>query len=112
MTDFVFASELKSFLFLPGFTAREDPEVMTQALADPAAFELTESSLLVGVRRLPRGHNLLVGADGPRVVRWWRTLDHLPEVPAGFADQAEGSRSSFSTRVGFDCAATCRWELA
>jgi len=86
---FVFASELKSFLHLRDFTARENEEAVKQALADPVAFELTEDSLLDGVRRLPRGHNIVVRASGVTISRWWRTLDHVPSIPRTFEQQTE-----------------------
>ena len=103
---FVFASELKSFLHLRDFTARENEEAVKQALGDPVAFELTEDSLLDGVRRLPRGHNIIVRASGATISRWWRTLDHVLQSPGHLNNRPSSSTTSFSMRVGSACAAT------
>jgi asparagine synthase (glutamine-hydrolysing) len=91
---FVFASELKAFPRLPDFTPRENEEAMRRALAT-ATHEAVEETLLQGVRRLKAGHNLLVGASGTKVWRWWRTLDHVPRPPRSLADQAERFRELF-----------------
>jgi asparagine synthase (glutamine-hydrolysing) len=94
---FAFASELKAFFHLPGFTAREDEREMHFALAKRA--ESTEETLVLGVKRLPGGHNMLVSAEGMRIWRWWRTYDHLPAVPRRLSDQAEQFREMFFDAV-------------
>lgn len=91
---FVFASELKAFLHLPDFTPRENERAMRRALS-AATHEAGEDTLLQGVKRLRAGHNMLVGASGTKVWRWWRTLDHVPSCPRGLANQAERFRELF-----------------
>jgi asparagine synthase (glutamine-hydrolysing) len=90
---FAFASELKAFFHLRGFSARENEREMHFALAKGA--ESTQETLVQGVTRLPGGHNMLVTADNVRIWRWWRMYDHLPAVPRRRADQAEQFRELF-----------------
>ncbi len=92
---FVFASELKSFLHLPDFAARENEEVMKLALFRSGDVELVEDTLLEGVKRLQGGHSMTVGPRGVKAWRWWRTLDHVPDVPPSLAEQAEAFRELF-----------------
>ena len=94
---FAFASETKSFLHLRGFTAREDEKEMRNAIARGG--NSAQGTVLKGVKRLPGGHNMLVSAEGVRIWRWWRTVDHLPAVPRRLDDQAEAFRELFFDAV-------------
>jgi len=92
-TRFVFASELKSFLHLRGFTPRENEEEMRRQLT--ATGESPDQTLLEGVKLLRPGHNMVVSASGVCTWRWWCTLDHLVDVPGRFPDQVEQFRELF-----------------
>jgi asparagine synthase (glutamine-hydrolysing) len=92
---FVFASELKSFLHLRGFTARENEDVVKRALLSPYTIEAVEDTLLQGVQRLRGGHNMMVNAAGIKIWRWWRTLDHVSSAPRTLKEQAERFRELF-----------------
>jgi asparagine synthase (glutamine-hydrolysing) len=92
---FSFASELRSFLQLEGCSGRFDENVVAATLRNVMAFESTPVTLLPGVQRLPGGHCLMVRRDGRRLTQWWRTEDHLPEIPAGLDAQAERFRELF-----------------
>ena len=90
---FVFASELKSFLCLQGFDAKENEDELRGTLA--TGTESAEDSLLKGVKVLPAGFNMVVSGSGTRKWRWWRTIDHLATVPRRFGDQVEQFRELF-----------------
>ncbi len=92
---FVFASELKSFLHLPGFTARENEALVYQTLAARASAIADNDTLIQGVVQIPAGHNMIVRSDGHTMWRWWNTLHHIPEVPKRFEDQVEQFRELF-----------------
>ncbi|MHC5020130.1 MAG: asparagine synthase (glutamine-hydrolyzing) [Planctomycetota bacterium] len=92
---FAFASELKAFRALAGFTPRPDDEVMQQAMSSPFSLEGGEGTLVAGVRRLLPGHRLHIGRDGIHHHRWWNTLEHLEAPPADAADQTERFRELF-----------------
>lgn len=89
---FVFASELKSFLHLEGFAAKENEEEMLRQLAGK---ESRVDTLVAGVKLLRAGHNMLVSATGVKIWRWWRTLDHIPAVPRRYSDQVDQFRELF-----------------
>ena len=63
---FVFASEIKAFLSLPGFTRQVDRRALGQFLEFGYTFE-AERTIFAGVRKLPPGHWLTVraGVAGP-----------------------------------------------
>jgi asparagine synthase (glutamine-hydrolysing) len=94
---FAFASELKAFRHLPGFTPRENESEMRNLLARGGMS--MEDTPFEGVKRLPGGYNLLVTTEGIRKWRWWRTIDHLPTVPRRFSEQAEQFRELFFDAV-------------
>jgi len=79
---FAFASEMKAFLALPEFAARFDERAVATAILHAIPFEGTPHALLAGVKRFPPGHCMTVrSGQAPRLRRWWRTLDHLPDPP-------------------------------
>lgn len=90
---FVFASELKAFLHVPGFTAREDLDETRRQLA--TGIDSPERTLIAGVKQLRPGHNILISRSGMRIWRWWYTLDHLVPVPKRFDEQVEQFRELF-----------------
>ena len=92
---FVFASELKSFLYLLEARPSADEEVMKRALSIPGTLEVVDETFLSGVKRLHAGHNMMVDSDGLRVIRWWETLEHLPFVPPSLEEQSEQFQELF-----------------
>jgi asparagine synthase (glutamine-hydrolysing) len=93
---FAFASEIKAFLALPGFTSRLNLPVLKAELLDIHSQEGGPNCLLHDVYRLPAGHWLRVDAEGQvSVRRWWQTLDHLTAVPQRLEEQAERFRELF-----------------
>lgn len=92
---FVFASELKAFRALEGFTLLENETAFRRVLTSPALLESREDTLFAGVKRLPGGHSILVRDGKARISRWWNTLDHIPAAPRSLSDQAESFRELF-----------------
>ncbi|WP_188261109.1 asparagine synthase (glutamine-hydrolyzing) [Azospirillum tabaci] len=92
---FVFASELKAFASLDGFTRALDGE---QAAATLDGLNAAEGegprTLMAGVLRLMPGHAMVVEPDKTlRVTRWWETRDHVPAVPERYEEQVEAFRA-------------------
>lgn len=93
---FAFASEMKAFLALDGFTASFRVEVVNRALSDYTRIEGSEECLLNDVRRLRAGYCMRIRAgEEPRPRRWWRTIEHLPVIPSDEESQAESFRELF-----------------
>lgn len=90
---FAFASELKAFLHLAGYTVRENLQEMQNLMARGG--NSMEETPFEGVHRLPGGYNLLVTRESVRKWRWWRTIDHLPTIPKTFGEQVEQFREMF-----------------
>ena len=91
-----FASEVKAFLALPGFSARPDPF----ALAEHFTFQNTfgDRTLFEGVRLLPAGYCLLCDEGGIRQNRYW---DLRFQADEGFSleEWAGGLRERFESAV-------------
>jgi asparagine synthase (glutamine-hydrolysing) len=84
---FAFASELKAFAAIPGVPIELDAATLAFS---PMEMETTGATLLRGVRSLPPGHLVRVTADGRVQERqWWRTVDHLGEVPGDYGVQVD-----------------------
>lgn len=87
-TRIAFASELKAFLALNGFTPRANNAAIEARLAG----NFVDHVLLEGIESLPPGHNLQVDRRAIRLSRWWNTLDHLEHAPMRAADRADRFR--------------------
>ncbi len=96
-----FASEIKAYLALPDFTPAICEEAAAAFFANPTAYDgVTMATALQGVHRMPPGHSLTITREGARGFRrWWETRDHLPTVPARYADQVEQFRALFIDAV-------------
>lgn len=97
--QFAFASELKAFKYLEGYSPCIDYETSQVLLEDGFNVEGTERTLLAGVRRLQAGHYGLLKNGKLTIVRWWKTLDHLVEPPSTIGEQAEYFRELFYDAV-------------
>ncbi len=96
---FVFASELKAFLSLDGFDAREESSALARAVRDPLAAEAFAETPLRGVRKLMPGHRISATRERTEIRRWWNTLEHRIDVPRTLAAQAEELRALISDAV-------------
>mgnify|MGYP000335319204 CR=1 FL=1 len=96
-TDLYFASELKAFLAL---RPSHRPAVNEAFIASLSDVESATETMLRGVRNLNAGHQLVLDASGdPLVERWWRTSQHLVEVPKTFEEQGEKYRDLMDQAV-------------
>lgn len=89
-----FASEIKAFLALSQFTPAMNQKVAAAAAENPLGIEgAGTETIMAGVFRLPAGHTMTVTAAGSsRFVRWWATLENLPQVPPRYDDQVAAFR--------------------
>lgn len=93
-----FASEVKALL-AAGAPAEIAPDAVGAVLRYQGADRGT-LSFFKDIESLPAGHCLTCRpGEAPRVERWWRTLDHLVEVPAKRADRVALFRETFIDAV-------------
>lgn len=90
-----FASELRAFQPLAWIDRTPDLDVVRRTLFDPFSVEGTDRTLFRDIHRLPAGHYAVLRDGHLEVTRWWRTCDHLVEVPASDNDQAAHFRDLF-----------------
>ncbi|MBV9980798.1 asparagine synthase (glutamine-hydrolyzing) [Bradyrhizobium sp.] len=96
---FVFASEQRALVRSRLFDASLDVEVARRLLLDPFGIEGSERTLCARVRRLQAGYCLWLRRGRIALRRWWRTTDHLPEVPHDEAARVEAFRALFADAV-------------
>lgn len=98
---FAFASELKAFLALDGFTPRFNQQAAALFLQNNIGYDgMTEETALQGIRRLHGGYCMTVDIDGDVAVRkWWETAQHIPPIPARYEEQVEQFRELFLDAV-------------
>ena len=90
---FIFASELKAFMAL---NSQLRPEIDIGIVALMGNQESAKETLLRGVKNLNGGHQLILRKDKvPAVKQWWRTNDHLVDVPRKFNDQVAQYKDLF-----------------
>jgi asparagine synthase (glutamine-hydrolysing) len=90
---FVFASELKAFMRLPNSIR---PNIDGQMVCLGGTIEAARKTILQNVRNLNAGHQLIyrVGRE-VEIRRWWRTSDHLVEIPKTYFEQIECFKNLF-----------------
>jgi asparagine synthase (glutamine-hydrolysing) len=98
---FAFASELKAFKTLKDFTPQLNAEIVPQLIQRFRYDGVTDQTALAGVRSLPAGHSITIScANGAtKVERWWKTEEHLQNVPEKFQDQVSQFRELFLDAV-------------
>ena len=96
---FSFASEMRALRSLPYIDGAISQSVAKRLLFDPFSIEGSESTLLGSIRRLPGGHFAWLRKGQLSVKRWWRTIDHLVQVPSSREEQAARFRELFFDAV-------------
>jgi asparagine synthase (glutamine-hydrolysing) len=91
--ELIFASELKAFMRL---TAPIRPEIDPGMIAIGETIESARKTILRNVMNLNAGHQMVfrVGTN-PEIKKWWRTSDHLVEVPSNYPEQVQKFRELF-----------------
>jgi asparagine synthase (glutamine-hydrolysing) len=91
--NFLFASELKAFMAL---ASPIRPDFDLGMIAHFANNESVEKTILKGVENLNGGFQLILReGKTPVIKRWWRTSDHLVDVPNSFEEQVEQYKELF-----------------
>lgn len=96
---FVFASEQRALARSGLVEASLDIDVARRLLLDPFGVEGSERTLYSQLRRLQGGHCMWLRQGRVQVRRWWRTVDHLPDVPGPEAERVERFRDLFQDSV-------------
>jgi asparagine synthase (glutamine-hydrolysing) len=98
-TRFVFASEQRAIVRSALVGTSLDTEVARCLMFDAFAVEGSDRTMFREVRRLQGGHCMWVRRRGVEIRRWWRTTDHLPEIPKSDADRIARFHELFSDAV-------------
>lgn len=96
---FIFASEQRALVRSGLIDTSVDMEVARRLLLDAFGIEGSERTLFRQVRRLQGGHCMWLRQGKVSVKRWWRTVDHLPPVPATEAERVARFRELFQDAV-------------
>jgi asparagine synthase (glutamine-hydrolysing) len=78
----IFVSEMRALIRSGLVSATIDLDVARRILVDAFGIEGSERTLHREVRRLQGGHHLWIRAGRTSLTRWWRTIDHLPQLPS------------------------------
>lgn len=96
---FAFASEMRALRTLPWVPSEIDIQVASRLLFDPFSVEGSARTLMSSIQRLPAGHSALWSKGRLTVRRWWKTIDHLTEVPATLGEQSERFYELFADAI-------------
>ncbi|MET4119737.1 asparagine synthase (glutamine-hydrolyzing) [Bradyrhizobium sp. JR1.5] len=95
----VFASEQRALARSGLIDASIDTDVARRLLLDAFGIEGSERTLFRDVRRLQGGHCMWLRQGKVEVRRWWRTVDHLPNIPPTEAERVDRFRELFQDAV-------------
>ncbi|MHC2461126.1 asparagine synthase (glutamine-hydrolyzing) [Bradyrhizobium embrapense] len=96
---FVFASEQRALARSGLVETSLDIEVARRLLLDPFGIEGSERTVFAQLRRLQGGHCMWLRGGRVQVRRWWRTVDHLPEIPDAESERVARFRDLFQDSV-------------
>ncbi|MHC2252481.1 asparagine synthase (glutamine-hydrolyzing) [Bradyrhizobium embrapense] len=96
---FVFASEQRALARSGLIETSLDIEVARRLLLDPFGIEGSERTVFAQLRRLQGGHCMWLRGGRVQVRRWWRTVDHLPEIPDAESERVARFRDLFQDSV-------------
>ena len=96
---FVFASEQRALVRSGLINVSLDIDVARRLMLDAFGVEGSERTLCREVRRLQGGHCMWLRRGKLEIRRWWRTVDHLPAIPASEAERVERFREIFQDAV-------------
>lgn len=95
----IFASETRALVRSGLVPSDIDTDVARRLLVDAFSVEGSERSLFKAVKRLQGGHSLWIKGGKVTVERWWRTVDHLPPIPASETERVEQFGNIFRDAV-------------
>jgi asparagine synthase (glutamine-hydrolysing) len=96
---FIFASEQRALAQSGLIKTSVDINVARRLLLDAFGVEGSERTLCNEVRRLQGGHYMWLRQGRLDIRRWWRTIDHLPELPQNEAERVEHFHELFQDAV-------------
>jgi asparagine synthase (glutamine-hydrolysing) len=96
---FVFASEQRALVQSGLISASVDVDVARRLLLDAFGVEGSARTLCKEVRRLQGGHFMWLRGGHLEIRRWWRTVDHLPELPKTESGRVERFHELFQDSV-------------
>jgi asparagine synthase (glutamine-hydrolysing) len=96
---FIFASEQRALAQSGLIKTSVDINVARRLLLDAFGIEGSERTLCNEVRRLQGGHCMWLREGRLDIRRWWRTIDHLPELPQSEAERVEHFHELFQDAV-------------
>jgi asparagine synthase (glutamine-hydrolysing) len=96
---FVFASEQRALVQSGLMATSVDVDVARRLLLDAFGVEGSERTLCNEVRRLQGGHLMWLRRGQLEIRRWWRTVDHLPDLPNTEAERVERFHELFQDAV-------------
>jgi asparagine synthase (glutamine-hydrolysing) len=93
---FAFASESFAFGYLEGYSKEMDSRNVSLGIRDPFYLEGVGETIYTDMVKLKPGHSMLLRKGKPPVIRqWWKTEEHLMEVPDKYEDQVARFRELF-----------------
>ena len=96
---FVFASEQRALTQSGLIKTSVDVDVARRLLLDAFGVEGSERTLCNEVRRLQGGYYMWLREGRLDIRRWWRTVDHLPELPQNEAERVDRFHELFQDAV-------------
>lgn len=90
---YCFASEMKA---IAPIMNRVNPNMkLIKNINRILTYEATDECLILGIKRMPAGHYAWIDKTGIQLVQWWKTIDHIVELPQSYDEQVAMFRELF-----------------
>jgi asparagine synthase (glutamine-hydrolysing) len=96
----VFASETNQFKHIDGYTREADPTLIPFVIQNSWGLEGIGKTIYKSVQQIKPGHHLTVNLHCEiKEHHWWKTEDHLVDVPSSYDEQVKQFKSIFEDAV-------------
>lgn len=98
--QFIFGSETIQFKYIDGYKRLPDEAMITYNIQNSWGIEGLGKTIFKGIEQIRPGHFMIVKPnEESREIQWWKTSDHLVQVPSSYAEQVEKFKELFEDAV-------------
>lgn len=98
--QFIFGSETLQFKNIDGYKREPDDSMVSYNIQNSWGIEGLGKTIFKGIEQIRPGHSMVIKPNGEiRQEQWWKTSDHLVQVPPSYNDQVAAFKELFEDAV-------------
>jgi asparagine synthase (glutamine-hydrolysing) len=98
--QFIFASETNQFKCINNFERVPDENLVALVMQNSWGIEGTGKTIFKNIEQVKPGHFIILNVKGDlKIKQWWKTEEHLVEVPKNYEEQVEQFKHLFEDAI-------------